>query len=159
MVLLVVDTQNLIMSEELYNFYKFKDNVKSLLAAAREHGVEVIFVRHNDGEDGELVKGTDGFEIYEDFSPLPGEMIFDKIENIMLQFWNDYQDREISDDKIISLNIMTIFGQYTPTYEGKSYLENQKLFLDIAPFFNAKDRDDSTDIDYLLNLFVVSVKV
>jgi hypothetical protein len=44
---------------------------------------------------------------------------------------------------------MTIFGQYTPTYERKSYLENQKLFLDISPFFNAKDRDDSTDIDYL----------
>ncbi len=84
------------------------------------------------------------------------EMIFDKIENIMLQFWNDYQDREISDDKIISLNIMTIFGQYTPTYEGKSYLENQKLFLDIAPFFNAKDRDDSTDIDYLFK-FICSI--
>ena len=81
MVLLVVDTQNLIMSEELYNFYEFKNNVKSLLAAAREHGVEVIFVRHNDGEDGELVKGTDGFEIYEEFSPLPGEMIFDKTVN------------------------------------------------------------------------------
>jgi nicotinamidase-related amidase len=81
MVLLVVDTQSLIMSEELYNFYEFKNKVKSLLAAAREYGVEVIFVRHNDGEDGELVKGTDGFEIYEEFSPLPGEMIFDKTVN------------------------------------------------------------------------------
>lgn len=81
MVLLVIDTQKLITNEDLYNFHEFKNNVKTLIAAAREHGVEVIFVRHNDGEDGELVKGTDGFEIYEEFSPLPGEMIFDKTVN------------------------------------------------------------------------------
>ena len=55
--------------------------MKTLIAAAREHHVEVIFVRHDDGVGEELTKGTEGFEIYEEFSPLPGEKIFDKTVN------------------------------------------------------------------------------
>lgn len=81
MVLLVVDTQKLITTQDLYNFNSFEDAVKSLIAAAREHGVEVIFVRHDDGAGAELSKGTPGFEIYEGFEPLRGEKIFDKTVN------------------------------------------------------------------------------
>ena len=55
--------------------------MKSLIAAAREHGVEVIFVRNDDGTGAELSKGTPGFEIYEGFEPLQGEKIFDKTVN------------------------------------------------------------------------------
>ena len=81
MVLLVVDTQNLITTPDLYNFYTFENAVKTLIAAARENKVEVIYVRHDDGADAELTKGTPGFEIYEGFSPQPGEKIFDKTVN------------------------------------------------------------------------------
>ena len=49
MVLLVVDTQKVITNSDLYNFNAFEDAVKTLIAAARENGVEVIFVRHDDG--------------------------------------------------------------------------------------------------------------
>ena len=81
MVLLVVDTQKLITNPGLYNFDVFKNTVKTLIAAARENSVEVIYVRHDDGEGEELTKGTPGFEIYEGFEPLQGEKIFDKTVN------------------------------------------------------------------------------
>lgn len=81
MVLLVVDTQKLITNQELYNFNVFENAVKTLIASARENGVEVIYVRHDDGAGEELTKGTSGFEIYEGFSPQHGEKIFDKTVN------------------------------------------------------------------------------
>lgn len=81
MVLLVVDTQKLITTPDLYNFNAFEDAVIKLIAAARENNVEVIYVRHDDGAGAELTKGTPGFEIYEGFSPQQGEKIFDKIVN------------------------------------------------------------------------------
>lgn len=56
MVLLVVDTQKLITTPDLYNFNAFECAVKSLIAAARENNVEVIYVRHDDGAGAELTK-------------------------------------------------------------------------------------------------------
>ena len=81
MVLLVVDTQKLITNSDLYNFSAFENAVKTLIAAARENNVEVIYVRHDDGNGTELTKGTEGFEIYEGFEPKQGEKIFDKTVN------------------------------------------------------------------------------
>ena len=81
MVLLVVDTQKLITTLDLYNFNAFEDAVKTLIAATRENNVEVVYVRHDDGVGAELTKGAPGFEIYEDFSPQPREKIFDKTVN------------------------------------------------------------------------------
>ena len=81
MVLLIVDTQKLITTPNLYNFNVFEGAVKTLIAAARENNVEVIYVRHDDGAGAELTKGTPGFEIYEGFCPQPGEKIFDKTVN------------------------------------------------------------------------------
>ena len=78
MVLLVVDTQKLITTTDLYNFNAFENAVKTLIVAARENNVEVIYVRHDDGVGAEL---TPGFEIYEGFSPRSGEKIFDKTVN------------------------------------------------------------------------------
>lgn len=77
MVLLVVDTQKLITNEKLYNFNEFVENVQSLINTARENNIEVIYVRHDDGEECELTKGKDGFEIYEKFKPINEEKIFD----------------------------------------------------------------------------------
>lgn len=81
MILLVVDTQKLITNSDLYNFNVFENAVKTLIAAARENNVEVIYVRHDDGAGAELTKGTAGFEIYEGFAPKQGEEIFDKTVN------------------------------------------------------------------------------
>ena len=81
MVLLVIDTQELITNNKLYHFQEFERSVKTLLDAARETEVEVIYVRHDDGPGEELTKGKPGFEIYEGFRPKQSEMVFDKMVN------------------------------------------------------------------------------
>lgn len=81
MVLLVVDTQKAIINNDLYQFELFEANVKELIKKARQNDIEVIFVRHDDGVGNELTKGNEGFEIYEGFRPMEGEMIFDKNVN------------------------------------------------------------------------------
>lgn len=81
MVLLVIDAQEQITNESLYNFQGFVDTVKKLIAAARENSVEVIYVRHDDGAAPGLVKGTAGFEVYSGFAPEAGEKIYDKNVN------------------------------------------------------------------------------
>ncbi|MGN2370108.1 cysteine hydrolase family protein [Clostridium cagae] len=81
MVLLVVDTQKLITNENLYKFNKFVSNVEKIIATARQNNIEIIYVRHDDGAENELTKGTKGFEIYEKFIPSKEEKIFDKKVN------------------------------------------------------------------------------
>ena len=81
MVLLVVDTQKLITNEKLYQFEVFESRIKTLIAKARNNNIEVIYVRHDDGEGAELTKGTDEYEINDGFKPMDGERIFDKFVN------------------------------------------------------------------------------
>lgn len=79
MVLLIVDTQEMIVTKELYQYEKFVNNVKTLLSVARKNNTEVIYIRHDDGV--ELTKGVEGFEIFHEFSPEQNEKIFDKHVN------------------------------------------------------------------------------
>ena len=81
MVLLIVDTQKLITNERLYKFEELITNIRTLLHTARQNNIEVIYIRHDDGEGEPLTKGTDGFEIYEVFTPAKGEKVFDKNVN------------------------------------------------------------------------------
>ena len=71
MVLLVVDTQNLIMNNELYKFQVLVHRIRTLIEKARNNHIEVIYVRYDDGVGQELTKGTQGYEIYGDFRPMP----------------------------------------------------------------------------------------
>lgn len=81
MVLLIVDTQKAITDERICCFELLVSRIKELISTARKNNIEVIFVRHEDGPGAELTKGKEGFEIYEGFSPAPGERIFDKRVN------------------------------------------------------------------------------
>lgn len=81
MVLLVIDTQKGITDDRLYGFKEFEENIKTLIKTSREYGVEVIYVRHDDGPGSGFSKGDDDFEIYEGFAPIYGEKIFDKDVN------------------------------------------------------------------------------
>lgn len=79
--LLVIDAQELITTEKLYAFDSFIPNVRTLIAEARKKGVEVIYVRHDDGKGQSLSKGNTGFDIYSGFAPEAGERFFDKFVN------------------------------------------------------------------------------
>ena len=81
MVLLVIDTQKGITDERLYGLKELEENIKTLIKTSRENGVEVIFVRHDDGPGSGFSKGDADFEIYDGFAPMDGEKIFDKSVN------------------------------------------------------------------------------
>lgn len=80
-VLLVIDTQVGITDSRLYGFEALRANIKALIAQARESGVEVVYVRHDDGPGTGFSVGDDEFQIYEEFAPQAGEKIFDKRVN------------------------------------------------------------------------------
>ena len=81
MILLVVDTQKAITNNALYQFELFESRVKALINQARQNGIEVVYVRHDDGAGNELTKGNVSFEIYDGFKPIDGEIIFNKNVN------------------------------------------------------------------------------
>ena len=81
MVLLVIDVQKGITDERLYGFQQFEENLKRLIEESRKSGVEVIYVRHDDGPGSGFSKGDSAFEIYEGVAPKSGEKIFDKNVN------------------------------------------------------------------------------
>ena len=81
MKLLVVDAQTLITTPALYAYDRFVDTVSQLIRAARQHGVEVLYIRHDDGPDAALTPGKPGYDVYEAFAPLPGERVYDKRVN------------------------------------------------------------------------------
>lgn len=101
MLLLIVDAQKQITNDKLYMFEKFVSNVKALILAARESDVEVIFVRHDDGEGQALTKGAESYEIYDEFMPQNGERIFDKTVNSaflntgLTEYLNERGEKEI----------------------------------------------------------------
>ena len=84
MILLVVDVQKGITNEKLYAFDEFKKNMVRLIDEARETGIEVVYVRHDDGEGSGFSNGDEAFEIYDRIKPLDGEKIFDKKVNSSL---------------------------------------------------------------------------
>lgn len=77
------------------------------------------------------------------------KIVLSRIENCISEYWEKYQDNTLPDDELPCLDIRTLFLDYTPNYEKKAYIEGQKLFQNIAPYFNVKDHYDATDIDYL----------
>ena len=76
MVLLVVDTQKGIVDERLYAFETFVSNIKELIRTAREQGIEVVYVQHDDGPGTGFSIGDDEFEVYSGFAPLLTEKQF-----------------------------------------------------------------------------------
>ncbi len=81
MILLVVDTQRGDFTKELFEFDRVRNNIKALITEARKAGVEVCYVRHDDGPGTNLDKGTWNYEVFDEFAPMEGERIFDKNVN------------------------------------------------------------------------------
>lgn len=101
MILLVVDAQKQITNSSLYKFDLFVENIKKLISTARKNNIEIIYIRHDDGDGSDLAKGSDGFEIFEEFSPLSSEKVFDKTVNSsfngtgLLEYLNKKHEKSI----------------------------------------------------------------
>lgn len=84
MFLLIIDTQKLLVSSKLHNLGKIVENIKSLIKVARKNNIEIIYIKHDGGKEGQLTKVKEGFEIYEEFRPKEHEKNF--IKNIGSSF-------------------------------------------------------------------------
>ncbi len=80
-VLLVVDVQTALIDAHPFREQELIASIQTLLDAAREHGTEVVYVRHDGGSGDELEFGTDGWQIDRAIAPLPDERVFDKRYN------------------------------------------------------------------------------
>ncbi len=81
MKLIVVDIQKGITDERLYDFETFIKNVTNIIDAARENGVEVIYVRHDDGPGSGFSFGDKDFDIADQVTPEENEKIYTKMIN------------------------------------------------------------------------------
>ncbi len=81
MVLLVVDTQEELINEYLYQCVNFLENVRNLINTARASNVEVIYVMHDDGPYSNMTKGKIGFDICNNIKPKNNEKVFIKYVN------------------------------------------------------------------------------
>ena len=81
MKLIVIDMQNALMDDELYDFDGLLSNVVKIVRTARENHVEVIFVQHDAGPGTGFSVGDEAFEITEEVAPEDGEKTFVKTIN------------------------------------------------------------------------------
>ena len=110
MVLLVIDVQKGITDERLYNFEGFIANLKRLISSAREKGVEVIYVQHDDGPGSGFSVGDVDYEIYDEIAPLQGEKIFTKTVNSSfsnIELCKYLEDKK--EDTVVIAGLMTNF--------------------------------------------------
>jgi nicotinamidase-related amidase len=77
-VLLVVDVQTALIKEHPYNERRVIDHIKELISTARNHDIEVIYVRHDDGKGSELEYDSEEWQIYTEIAPKDKEKIVDK---------------------------------------------------------------------------------
>jgi nicotinamidase-related amidase len=62
--LLIVDVQKALVDEHPYDEKAFLERLGRLIGAARENGVDVVYVRHDEGKGTPLHDGEPGFEIH-----------------------------------------------------------------------------------------------
>jgi len=80
-VLLIVDVQEALIDEHPYNERTVIENIKKLISVSRRKGIEVVYVRHDDGVGSTLERNTDGWQIVNKVRPCDDEKIFEKQYN------------------------------------------------------------------------------
>ena len=98
------------MDDELYNLHGLLENVGKFIAAAREKGIEVIYVQHDAGPGTGFSVGDEGFEIADEVAPRGGEKVF--VKTINSAFGNKeftaYLE-EAKDDTLMIVGLQTNF--------------------------------------------------
>ncbi len=78
------------------------------------------------------------------------DFILQRLNSSLKKFVDQYKDAKLTDNEIDSIDALHIFEDIFPEMQEKSYFLAEKLPLHIAPYFNAKNASDSTDVDYLI---------
>lgn len=78
--LIIIDVQNAIINEGPFKQDLMISGIQTLTAAAKQKGIEVIYVRHTESE-GEFVAGTETWEIFDAIKPSADEKIINKYYN------------------------------------------------------------------------------
>ena len=76
--LLVIDVQQAMIDDHPTRMDEFMLNLKLLIDAAHKSDTEVIYVRHDGGEDDPLAFGSAGWQLEKSLVPRVEERIFDK---------------------------------------------------------------------------------
>lgn len=79
--IVIVDVQQALVNDELYNKDEFISGVQDMLRFGREKNLEIIYIRHDDREGRDLTKGAPGYDVFEGIAPEDGEIVFDKSYN------------------------------------------------------------------------------
>ena len=108
MILLVIDMQNGLVDEELYNYDAFVEKTVQLISAARKNHVEVIYVRHDAGPGSGLSAGDEGFEIADQVSPEEGDKVFVKTINSCFgnREFREYMEQQ-EDKRLMIIGLQT----------------------------------------------------
>lgn len=102
--LLIVDVQNALLTDDLFNRENVIANIQLLIAEARKNALEIIYIRHDGGAGDTFEKNTAGWEICSDIAPELRDKIIDK------QFNSAFKEtglREYLDSKGITDLILT----------------------------------------------------
>lgn len=78
------------------------------------------------------------------------DFILQKLNSSLKKFVDQYTDSKLADCEIDPIDVLHIFEDIFPEMQEKSYFLTEKLPLHIAPYFNAKNASDNTDVDYLI---------
>ena len=111
MKLIVIDMQKgIVEDDELFRRESLLENAAKIIAAARENGVEVIYVQHDDGPESGLSVGDEAFEIAEAVAPREGEKRFVKEEGSCFtnKAFADYLEQS-GDDTLMILGLVLNF--------------------------------------------------
>jgi len=76
--LIVIDVQVGLINEHPYHENELIGIIQQLLAASRSHHVPVIYIQHEESEEGGLVHGSDAWQIAQLIAPQTGEKTFEK---------------------------------------------------------------------------------
>lgn len=106
MILLVIDIQKEIVTEDLYAFDTFLQNVTRLISLSRNQGIEVLYIQHDDRCDTTVPDPN--MDIYEDFAPVADErVIVKRFNSAFRQTELEAYLREKGESKLMVTGLMT----------------------------------------------------
>ncbi|MBO4846119.1 MAG: cysteine hydrolase [Lachnospiraceae bacterium] len=110
MKLIVVDIQKGITDDRLYDFNTFISNTVKIIDTARDNGIEVIYVQHDDGPGTGFSVGDEEFEIADQVTPEKNEKIYIKTVNSCFgnKEFTSYLENE-KEDTLIIVGLQTNF--------------------------------------------------